>query len=181
MAKRLHYGDILDLDVDVIVNAANTELQHGGGLAAAIVEAGGSSIQEKSDAIGWCDLGSAVVTGAGSLSARHVLHVPTIDYSSGRRVATLEEIEHGTRAALELAKSLEARSIAFPLLGTGFAGLKVEEVARPITRAMEDFEDDLEVILCVHWFENLPIDICLRWQGDPKAVRLLNAHGKERT
>lgn len=130
----VHNGNILDLDVDVIVNATNTQLQHGGGLAAAIVDAGGPSIQEESDEIGWCDLGSAVATAAGALSARHVIHVPTIDYSAGRSAATLDEIERGTKAALDLAKGLRARSIAFPLLGAGHAGLQAADVARAMAR-----------------------------------------------
>lgn len=85
MPLRIHQGNITDLEVDAIVNAANTELRHGGGVAAAIVRVGGRVIQEESDRIGWCDLGKAVATGAGALKARHVIHVPTIDYRSGKR------------------------------------------------------------------------------------------------
>jgi len=82
MALHLHERNITDLEVDAIVNAANTELQHGGGVAAAIVGAGGRVIQEESDRIGWCDLGKAVATGAGALKARYVIHVPTVDYTT---------------------------------------------------------------------------------------------------
>ena len=76
---KLHYGPVTELEVDAIVNAANTQLRHGGGVAAAIVREGGRIIQEESDRIGWCDIGSAVATTAGSLKARHVIHVPTIN------------------------------------------------------------------------------------------------------
>ena len=162
----VHNGDILDLDVDVIVNAANTQLQHGGSLAAAIVDAGGSSIQEESDNIGWCDLGSAVATGAGSLSASHIIHVPTVDYTSDRRTATLEEIGRGTRAALELAKSLQAESIAFPLLGAGLAGLKTADVARAMARSIANAED-IACILCVYWGADWE---ALSFLGEPRTT-----------
>ncbi len=88
---RVHYGAVTELEVDAIVNAANTQLRHGGGVAAAIVRAGGREIQEESERIGWCDLGKAVATTAGRLKARYVIHVPTIDYAHGRR-ASLDEI-----------------------------------------------------------------------------------------
>ena len=59
---KIHYGPVTELAVDAIINAANTQLRHGGGVAAAIVRAGGRVIQEESDRIGWCDLGKAVAT-----------------------------------------------------------------------------------------------------------------------
>lgn len=152
MAIELYHGDILDLDVDAIVNAASTELQHGGSLAADIVRRGGRSIQEESEGIGWCDLGSAVLTGAGSLAARYVIHVPTIDHVNRRR-ATLQEVEKGTRAALALARQVGIGSIAFPLLGAGFAGIKAEDVARAMKRAMADFAE-MRIVICVHWQDN---------------------------
>ncbi len=135
------------LAVDAIVNAANTQLQHGGGVAPAIVRAGGRAIQEESDRIGWCDIGSAVATSAGTLPAKHVIHVPTIDYQNRRR-ATLDEIERGTRAALDLARELGCGSIAFPLLGAGVVGLPTVEVARAVLRGLLD--TDLDVILCAY-------------------------------
>jgi len=143
---KIYEGSITELDVDAIVNAANTQLQHGGGVAAAIVRAGGHVIQSESDAIDWCDLGRAVATTAGSLKARHVIHVPTIDYKNRRR-ASLEEIYAGTKAALELAKELGHTSIAFPLLGAGVVGLPREEVARAMLRAIEEFPE-MEVTVC---------------------------------
>ena len=145
---RLHEGSITELDVDAIVNAANTQLQHGGGVAAAIVRAGGRVIQEESDRIGWCDLGKAVATGAGSLKARHVIHVPTIDYRSGRR-ASLGDIEAGTGAALALARALGDRSIAFPLLGAGIVGLPRRQVAEAMLRALHE-APDVDIVVCAY-------------------------------
>jgi O-acetyl-ADP-ribose deacetylase (regulator of RNase III) len=144
----LHQGNITELGVDAIVNAANTQLRHGGGVAAAIVRAGGRAIQEESDRIGWCDLGKAVATGAGSLKARHVIHVPTIDYRSGRR-ATLADIEAGTRAALALAGELGARSIAFPLLGAGIVGLPRRQVAEAMVGVLREAQE-LDIVVCAY-------------------------------
>jgi O-acetyl-ADP-ribose deacetylase (regulator of RNase III) len=71
---RLVKGDITERDVDVIVNAANSYLKHGGGVAAAIVRKGGAIIQEESDEIGFVPVGSAVITGAGKLPCKAVIH-----------------------------------------------------------------------------------------------------------
>lgn len=67
-------GDVTELDTDAIVNAANSELQLGAGVAGAILSKGGSSIQAECDKIGHCPLGEAVITGAGKLTAKHVIH-----------------------------------------------------------------------------------------------------------
>ena len=64
---KIHYGPVTELEVDAIVNAANTQLRHGGGVAAAIDRAGGRVIQVESDRAGWCDLGTAIATTAGCL------------------------------------------------------------------------------------------------------------------
>ncbi|HZV47144.1 MAG TPA: macro domain-containing protein, partial [Thermodesulfovibrionales bacterium] len=71
---RLVQGDITERDVDAIVNAANSHLQHGGGVGGAIVRKGGHSIQEESDRIGFVPVGHAAITGAGKLRAQFVIH-----------------------------------------------------------------------------------------------------------
>ncbi len=71
---RLVKGDITERKVDVIINAANSYLQHGGGVAGAIVKKGGSIIQEESDSIGFVGVGSAVITSSGRLSCKAVIH-----------------------------------------------------------------------------------------------------------
>ena len=88
---KLLSGDITKIKTDALVNAANTQLQHGGGVAAEIAAAGGEVIQKESVDIGWCDIGKAAVTGAGKLPAKCVIHVPTIDYTTGKK-ADLEDI-----------------------------------------------------------------------------------------
>ena len=74
VSLELVQGDITDLAVDVIVNAANSYLVLGAGVAGAIDEKGGPSIQAECDAIGHCDVGDAVITGGGDLPAKHVIH-----------------------------------------------------------------------------------------------------------
>lgn len=143
---RIHYGPVTEVEADAIVNAANTQLRHGGGVAAAIVRAGGQIIQEESNRIGWCDLGKAVATTAGALKARYVIHVPTIDYTSGRR-ASVDQIYEGTKAALELCQGLGLKSAAFPLLGAGIVGVGAREVAQAMARAIEEYPD-VESTLC---------------------------------
>ncbi len=145
---RIYYGPVTEVAADAIVNAANTQLQHGGGVAAAIVREGGRVIQEESDRVGWCDLGKAVATTAGSLPARYVIHVPTIDYAHGRR-ASVGEIYEGTRSALALCRELGLKSIAFPLLGAGIVGVPAREVAQAMARAMAEYPD-VESTLCAY-------------------------------
>lgn len=143
---RIYYGPVTEVEADAIVNAANTQLRHGGGVAAAIVRAGGRIIQEESDRVGWCDIGKAAATTAGGLKAKRVIHVPTIDYTSGRR-AGLDDIYEGTKAALTLCRELGLKSAAFPLLGAGIVGVPAREVARAMARAIGDFPD-IDVTLC---------------------------------
>lgn len=133
-------GDITKIKADAIVNAANTSLQHGGGVARAIVAAGGKVIQEQSDKIGWCPIGKAVCTSAGNLPAKYVIHVPTIDYRSGKK-ASLVEIKKGAKAAFKLAKKLGCKSIALPLLGAGVVGLNKENVCKALEEASSQFSE----------------------------------------
>ena len=120
-------GDITDLAVDAIVNPANSALQLGAGVAGAIREKGGPSIQAECDAIGECPVGGAVATGAGRLPARWVIHAvgPRGSDPDGDRL-----LDSACRSALERAAELGASSIALPAISTGVFGF-------PITRAAE--------------------------------------------
>jgi len=144
---KLVLGDITKISADAIVNAANTKLQHGGGVAAAIVAGGGEIIQKESNDLGWCDIGKAAVTGAGRLSAKCVIHVPTIDYASGKK-ATIEDIKKGVTAALEIAKNTGCKTVAFPLLGGGVVGLPISDVAKTMKEAASTVPE-IESILVV--------------------------------
>jgi O-acetyl-ADP-ribose deacetylase (regulator of RNase III) len=120
-------GDITGLEVDAIVNAANEQLQLGGGVAGAIRERGGPSIQEECDRIGGTPVGTAVMTGAGNLKARQVIH------AVGPRMGEGDEdkkLASAVRAALALADRRGLRSIALPAISTGVFGFPLERAAR---------------------------------------------------
>src|SRR5688572_32332309 len=93
-------GDITKVRVDVVVNAANTELEHGGGVARAIARAAGETLVRESHAAGFVPLGSFAATTAGDLDAKVVLHIPTIDYTSGGERISYEALESAWRDAL---------------------------------------------------------------------------------
>ncbi|MEX2208573.1 MAG: macro domain-containing protein [Myxococcota bacterium] len=122
----LSEGDITALAVDAIVNAANTGLRLGSGVAGAIRERGGPSIQAECDAHGPIGLGEAALTGAGELQARHVIHAAAMAFGGSTSEAALRA---ATRASLELARASRLRSIAFPALGTGVGGFPVQRCA----------------------------------------------------
>jgi O-acetyl-ADP-ribose deacetylase len=120
-------ADITKLDVDAIANAANTQLRHGGGVAGAIVRAGGQSIQDESDAVTPIGLGEAVETRAGSLPARWVIHAATMELGGPTSADT---IRRATRSTLAKAEELGARSLALVAFGTGVGGFPLAEAAR---------------------------------------------------
>ncbi len=107
---KVFHGSVVDAPSEVIVNAADTQLQNGGGVALAIVKAGGEVIQKESNEIGFCPIGEAVVTSAGKLPFKFIIHVPTIDWKT-RKKATLEDIYKGIVAALKIAKEKGVKKI----------------------------------------------------------------------
>jgi O-acetyl-ADP-ribose deacetylase len=132
-AVELHQGDITRLAVDAIVNAANSHLAGGGGVDGAIHRAGGSAIMAECRAIGSCPTGGAVITGAGRLNARWVIHAVGPVYRDGRH-GEPELLAGAYRASLQLACTHGAKSIAFPSISTGVYGYPVETAA-PIALA----------------------------------------------
>jgi O-acetyl-ADP-ribose deacetylase (regulator of RNase III) len=123
----LQQGDITDMDVDAIVNAANNDLQLGAGVAGAILRKGGQEIQRECDEIGSIPVGYAVITGAGKLKARHVIHAASMSLSGER--TTAKSLRTSTAHALRLAAERSLRTIAFPAVGTGVAGFPAQECA----------------------------------------------------
>jgi O-acetyl-ADP-ribose deacetylase (regulator of RNase III) len=120
-------ADVTKLDVDAIANAANTELRHGGGVAGAIVRAGGSSIQEESLGKAPIELGAAVETAAGTLPARWVIHAATMELGGP---TSADVIRRATASTLAKADELGARTLALVAFGTGVGGFPVSEAAR---------------------------------------------------
>jgi O-acetyl-ADP-ribose deacetylase (regulator of RNase III) len=144
-------GDITDLDVDAIVNAANEQLQLGTGVAGAIRAKGGPSIQEECNRIGGTPVGTAVMTGAGNLKARRVIH------AVGPRMGDGDEdkkLAAAVRAALALADRRGMKSIALPAISTGNFGFPVGRAARitltEIHRFLQGGTKLDRVVLCLH-------------------------------
>jgi O-acetyl-ADP-ribose deacetylase len=129
MISRIHFlkGDITTMDVDAVVNAANTDLQLGSGVAGAIRARGGPLIQDECDRAGPIALGGAAVTTGGRLKALYVIHAASM-HLGGR--TTAESLRLATHNSLLRAEEKGLKSIALPAIGTGVAGFPVAECAR---------------------------------------------------
>lgn len=132
---KLWNGDICDLDVDAIVNAANLSLWMGTGVGGAIKRAGGDEIEFAAVRQAPVALGGAVVTTGGRLSARAVIHAVSLDRDRRTSGAL---IEAAVRSAMARAREIGATSIAFPALGTGAGGFPLEEAARITIRTVRE-------------------------------------------
>ena len=134
------HGDLTQERVEAIVNAANSALAHGGGIAGAIVRRGGDEIQRESDARAPVPVGSAVVTGAGRLPSLFVIHAVGPQWGEGEEEGKLRG---AVRSALERAEELGLASLAMPAISTGIFGYPkpegcrviVDEVAAHLRRA----------------------------------------------
>lgn len=127
----LHQGDITEVTADAIVNAANNHLWMGGGVAGAIKRKGGKIIEEEAVRQGPVPIGEAVVTSAGKLNARYVIHAAGM----GTDLKTDEiKIKNATLNSLKRADELKIESIAFPSIGTGVGGFPLDKAAEIMLR-----------------------------------------------
>ena len=124
---RLVRGDITERNVDVIVNAANSYLRHGGGLAAAIVRKGGKIIQEESDKIDVVPVGNAVITGSGTLPCKAVIHTVGPKIGEGKEHQKLRSAMKNT---LILAQANGFKSISIPAISSGLFGFPKDRCAK---------------------------------------------------
>ena len=123
---QLVQGDITDLATDAIVNAANTSLKLGGGVAGAIARKGGSKIQEECDEIGGTYVGGAAITTGGDLKAKHVIHAVGPVHGTEHEDAKLKD---ATLNSLKLADKHNLKSLAFPAISTGVFGFPKDRCA----------------------------------------------------
>ncbi|MFX1535987.1 MAG: macro domain-containing protein [Promethearchaeota archaeon] len=123
----LALGDITELEVDAIVNAANKNLILGGGVAGAIRKRGGPSIQEECNKIGGTYVGGAVITGAGNLPAKHVIHAVGPVMGEGNED---EKLKNATENTLKLADDQKLESLAFPAISTGIFQFPIDRCAK---------------------------------------------------
>jgi O-acetyl-ADP-ribose deacetylase (regulator of RNase III) len=119
-------GDITKEDVDVIVNAANTSLMGGGGVDGAIHRAAGPSVLEECSKMGGCITGEAVITDAGNLKAKKIIHTPGPVWHEGGHSES-EKLANCYANSFKLAKEHGLRTIAFPAISTGIYGYPIEK------------------------------------------------------
>jgi O-acetyl-ADP-ribose deacetylase len=150
----LHEGDITDQSVDAIVNAANSHLAGGGGVDGAIHRRGGPEIIDETSRRypDGCPTGSAVITGAGKLAAKYVIHAVGPRWSGGAR-GEAQLLKSAYKRALTLAIEHQFRSIALPSLSTGAYGFPVAPASQiALSTAIETLRlepNSLEIVLFV--------------------------------
>jgi O-acetyl-ADP-ribose deacetylase (regulator of RNase III) len=148
---KLVEGNIVVLNVDAIVNAANKSLILGGGVAGAIRNLGGPSIQDECNAIGPIEVGEAVITGAGNLNASYVIHAVGPVYGEGDEDIKLA---NATLNSLNIAREKKIRSIAFPAISTGIFHFPIKRCAEIMIKVAMDFleanDHPQEIILCLY-------------------------------
>jgi len=147
----LTQGDITDLETDAIVNAANTALQLGGGVAGAIRRKGGPTIQEECNKIGGTHVGGAVITTGGNLKAKYVIHAVGPRHGEEHED---EKLKDATLNSLILADKNNLKSVAFPAISTGIFGFPKDRCATimlSITIAyLEGFTKLEKVVYCLY-------------------------------
>ncbi len=159
---RIVQGDITEMRTDAIVNAANSMLKHGGGVAGAIVRKGGTIIQEESDtwvlARGEVEVGSSAITSGGNLAARYVIHTVGPRMGEGYEDAKLKR---ATLSALKMADKHNLKSIAFPAISTGIFRYPVDRCAEIMLSTTREYVEDntgIElVIFCLYGKEPFEI------------------------
>jgi len=130
----LAQGDIAQAETEAVVNAANSELWMGSGVAGALRKAGGAGIEQEAVAQGPIGVGEAVITSAGHLRALHVIHAAAM---APGRPASAETIHAATLSALRVAADNNIESIALPALGTGVGAVGFADCARAMFDAIE--------------------------------------------
>lgn len=136
---RLVLGDITERDVDAIVNAANSYLQHGGGVAGAIVKRGGKIIQDESNEIGFVPVGSAAITTAGKLRAKFVIHAVGPKMGEGDERNKLKKAVH---SVLKLSSEKGFKSISMPAISSGIFGFPKDKCAEILIGESKKFLEE---------------------------------------
>lgn len=129
-------GDITERRVGAIVNAANSRLQHGGGVAGAILRKGGSIIQDESNKTGFVSVGSAAVTSGGKLPCRYVIHAVGPQYGEGDED---NKLKNAVCSSLDLASKKKLRSVSVPAISSGIFGFPKKRCAEIILEATKEF------------------------------------------
>ncbi|BDC18506.1 ADP-ribose-binding protein [Acidianus sp. HS-5] len=143
-------GDITEIEADAIVNAANSYLEHGGGVAYAIIKKGGWKIQEESREFvrkhGPLKTGEVAATSAGKLKAKYVIHAVGPRYG----IEGEDKLEEAIRNSLKKAEELGIKSIAMPAISTGIYGYPYEVCARKMVKVLKQGWKLDKVIVCLY-------------------------------
>lgn len=151
---RVVEGDIALLDVEAVVNAANTHLRLGGGVAGAIRTRGGPAIQEECDRLAPIEVGEAVITGGGNLKAKYVIHAVGPVNGEGDEEAKLAR---ATLSSLQIASDRKILSLAFPAISTGIYRFPLQKCSQIMLRLSLDFLKKngypREIVFCLYGAE----------------------------
>jgi len=151
-------GDITEMETDAIVNAANSRLILGGGVAGAIRKKGGPKIQEECNKIGSTFVGGAVITSGGDLKAKYVIHAVGPRMGEGNEE---EKLKNATLNSLKVADENGLKSISFPAISTGIFGFPIDKCAEIMLRTVIDYlegQSGLEkVVFCL--FGNVSYEV----------------------
>jgi O-acetyl-ADP-ribose deacetylase (regulator of RNase III) len=156
-------GDITKLEVDAIVNAANTTLRGGGGVDGAIHRAAGPELLAECRTLGGCEPGEAKITRGYRLPARFVIHAAGPVWHGGKR-GEAETLANCYRNSLQAAVENGIKTLAFPAISCGVYGYPIEEAARIAVKTTREFlanDSLIEKVIFVVWSE----DICAAYQG----------------
>ena len=129
-------GDITEMETEAVVNAANDRLVLGGGVAGAIRKKGGPEIQEQCDKIGGTFVGGAVITTAGNLKAKYVIHAVGPRMGEGNED---QKLKNATLNSLKLADEKGIKSIAFPAVSAGIFGFPIKRCAEIMLKTTIDY------------------------------------------
>lgn len=147
MKITIKQGDITNLAIDAIVNAANSYGYMGGGVAGAIKRIGGQEIEMEAVSYAPIPIGSAIITTAGRLKCKHIIHSPTMEQPAS--LIDVGNVIEATRAALECADENNLKIIAIPGMGTGVGGIPKDKAAKAMLEVIINFNEKSlqEVIL----------------------------------